>query len=141
MNLKLRFSSILFLLFLIIFTGCQTTDTNKISFEVSAQTVNEKIKNNEKIELIDVRTAEEYEENHISNSLLLPLDQLEGKIATLGFEKDDEIILYCRSGRRSSQAYQIFIKHGFTNVKSMTGGITEWNSLGNKVCVGQNNTC
>lgn len=142
---KLQFSSLFIVLFLTIFTGCQsnnaTDQQDKISFEISADSVNKKIIQNESIKLVDVRTPEEYKEKHISNSLLLTLDTIEDEISSSGLNKNDEIILYCRSGGRSAEAYQLFTKLGYTNVKSIAGGINKWGSLGKKVCIGLDNTC
>lgn len=76
--------------------------------------------------LIDVRTIEEYNEGHIENALLLPLDTIDEqttkeKILT----KDTTVILYCRSGNRSAQAGIILYNLGYTNVYDL-GSINNW---------------
>jgi rhodanese-related sulfurtransferase len=140
---------------LAVFSGCQETqemesDTqdslltqNSLQeYEISAEKVLQKTSNNENVVLIDVRTPEEYAEAHLENSTLIPVDTLATELATNnGMNKDDEIIVYCRSGRRSANAYEIMTALGYTNVKSMAGGINEWNSFGNKICSGVHNTC
>lgn len=135
-------------------SGCGETENNnetqqdmnrqsqEENFEVSAEAVHNKIANNESLNLIDVRTPEEYNEKHISASTLVPLDTLSTAIGTLeNLDKTDEIIVYCRSGNRSKTAYDILTQMGYTNVKSMAGGINEWTSLGYNVCLGTSLTC
>jgi rhodanese-related sulfurtransferase len=73
---------------------------------------------------------EEYEEMHIENSLLLPVQELTQETLNkigLGEEaKDKEIIIYCRSGARSKTAYDIMDSLGYTNIKSIAGGMIHW---------------
>lgn len=90
----------------------------------------DKIKNKEDIILLDVRTPEEYEEVHLENALLLPVQQLSAQsLADIGLgedSKDKEIIIYCRSGARSKTAYDIMKSLGYTNIKSVSGGMIHW---------------
>lgn len=100
------------------------------SYEIYPGDVAEKIKNNEDIILLDVRTPEEYEEIHLENALLLPVQQLSQETLSqigLGEDmRDKEIILYCRSGNRSQTAYNIMGSLGYTNIKSVAGGMIHW---------------
>jgi len=110
--------------------------------EISASEVNDKITSNQDFYLIDVRTEEEHAETHIPDTDLMVLDSLADEIINnedISFH--DEIVVYCRSGNRSKSAYDILTQLGYTNVKSMTGGITEWTSLGYNTCSELNNTC
>jgi phage shock protein E len=76
---------------------------------------------------IDVRTKEEFESGHIAGSTHIPLDALEATLAMspekIG-EKDDAIVLVCRSGGRAGMALEILKNAGYTNVKN--GGA--WNA-------------
>lgn len=98
--------------------------------EISPGVVVEKIQNKEDFLILDVRTPEEYAEIHIENSLLLPVGELSANtLADIGLggdAKDKEIIIYCRSGARSKQAYDIMDSLGYTNIKSIAGGIVHW---------------
>lgn len=128
------------------FLGCsqdpQINTTEPESHEISALSTHEKVEKLESVKIIDVRTPEEYNEQHLSNSILVPLDTLANEIPKLeDIKKSDEIIVYCRSGKRSEQAYNILKSLGYTNVKSMSGGITAWTSLGYNVCLGAGLTC
>ena len=105
-------------------------DEKVASHEIYPGDVVKKIEQGEDIILLDVRTPEEYEEVHIENSLLLPVQQLSGQsLAAIGLgedAKDKEIILYCRSGNRSKTAYDIMSSLGYTNIKSVSGGMIHW---------------
>jgi len=80
--------------------------------------------------LLDVRTPEEYAEIHLENALLLPVQELsQESLASIGLGadmKDKEIIIYCRSGSRSQTAYNIMESLGYTNIKSVAGGMIHW---------------
>jgi rhodanese-related sulfurtransferase len=76
--------------------------------------------------LIDVRTKEEFESGYIPGTdLNIPHDEIGEKIGQLNIKKDDTIILYCRSGRRSEIAKQELIKRGYKKVLN-AGGIKHW---------------
>jgi phage shock protein E len=64
---------------------------------------------------VDVRTPEEYAARHVPNALNLPLDSLESRLSELG-PKDRPLVLYCRSGARSSVAAVILARAGFQRV-------------------------
>ena len=99
-------------------------------YEIYPGIVAEKIKNGEDIILLDVRTLEEYAEVHLENSILLPVQELSqqtlDKIGLGENSKDKEIIIYCRSGARSKTAYDIMNSLGYTNIKSIAGGMIHW---------------
>ncbi len=100
------------------------------SYEIYPGIVADKIKNNEDFVLLDVRTLEEYEEIHLKGAVLLPVQELSEKtLAEIGLGKDSkdrEIIIYCRSGGRSQTAYNIMNSLGYTNIKSVSGGIIHY---------------
>lgn len=100
------------------------------SHEISPGYIAEKITNKENIVILDVRTPEEYAEVHLENALLLPVQEMSAQsLASIGLgedAKDKEIILYCRSGARSKTAYNIMKSLGYTNIKSMSGGMIHW---------------
>ncbi|QIR15026.1 rhodanese-like domain-containing protein [Shewanella aestuarii] len=70
--------------------------------------------------LIDVRTAEEFAAGHIEGAINIPFDNIVNGISKLTLSPDSEIVLYCRSGRRSGIADQSLSEAGFTN--SMNAG-------------------
>ena len=80
--------------------------------------------------LLDVRTPEEWAEGHIEGATLLPLDALPSYAASLLPNKEAEIIVYCRSGNRSTQAVSYRVDAGYQNVSDMQGGILAWIEAG-----------
>jgi len=105
-------------------------DERVASYEIYPGDVVKKIQNNENIILLDVRTPEEYAEIHLENALLLPVQNLSQQTLNginLGEDsKNKEIIIYCRSGNRSKTAYDIMDSLGYSNIKSVAGGMVHW---------------
>ncbi|MDA0147409.1 rhodanese-like domain-containing protein [Vibrio sp. LaRot3] len=69
--------------------------------------------------LVDVRTPQEFEQGHLKNALNYPLSDLDKHFANIN--KNTLIVLYCRSGNRSGQAYDYLTKQGFTNLYNAGG--------------------
>ena len=78
--------------------------------------------------LLDVRTQGEWDEIHVPNATLIPLDELESRLNEL--PKDQEIVVMCRSGNRSQTGRDILRSAGFKSVTSMDGGIVDWKAAG-----------
>ena len=75
--------------------------------------------------LVDVRTREEFESGHIPGAILLPIEDIrEGKVDALT-EREQTLLLYCRTGRRAEDAAEILSKMGYRNVCTI-GGIFDW---------------
>ena len=75
--------------------------------------------------IIDARTQEEYDEGHISGAILIPEYEIADRAEKELPDKDQLILVYCRSGRRSKIAAEELVKLGYTNVKEF-GGIIDW---------------
>jgi rhodanese-related sulfurtransferase len=77
--------------------------------------------------IIDVRTKAEFESEtgHLPGALLIPLDELERRYSELLPLQEKELIIYCKSGRRSAEASRILAGKGF-RVRNMEGGILRW---------------
>lgn len=80
----------------------------------------------ENVVLIDVRETDEFRGEHIKGAQHIPLATIPAKLAELEKHKPDQVLLYCRSGNRSSAAAKMMVKAGFTNVGHLAGGITAW---------------
>lgn len=75
--------------------------------------------------ILDVRTRKEYDQGHIPGAVLIPNTEIEAKAADLLPDKDQLILVYCRSGRRSKLAAQSLADLGYTNIREF-GGILDW---------------
>ena len=75
--------------------------------------------------LLDTRTQEEYDQSHIPGALLIPHTEIAERAEEELPDKDQLILVYCRSGNRSKQASEILAELGYTNVKEF-GGINTW---------------
>lgn len=93
---------------------------------ITPEEVKQRLDAGEKLNLIDVREPVENAEFNIGG-ILLPV----GKIQSLQIEeiedlKNEEVILYCRSGNRSGISANVLDMLGFTNTKNLTGGMLAW---------------
>ena len=84
-----------------------------------------KLNAQENFVLLDVRTQEEFDAGHIASAILLPYDEINLKAATVLPDKEKEIVLYCRSGRRSAIAKKALVELGYKDVEDF-GGINRW---------------
>ena len=75
--------------------------------------------------ILDVREQDEYDEGHIEGALLLPYTEIEKRAGEELPEKDQLILVHCRSGRRSAIAAESLTEMGYTNIKDF-GGIIDW---------------
>ncbi|MGB3587006.1 MAG: molybdopterin-synthase adenylyltransferase MoeB [Tunicatimonas sp.] len=92
--------------------------------EISVHELQELIRGNRNLQLIDVREPYEYDIANLGGELI-PLKQLEGKVGEIA--TDRQVVIHCRSGKRSQQAIeQLEKKHGFTNLYNLKGGILAW---------------
>ena len=93
---------------------------------ITAEEVKARLAAGEKLNIVDVREPHENAEFNIGG-LLLPL----GKVQTMQVEdiedlKEEEVIVYCRSGNRSGQACLMLETMGFKNTKNLVGGMLKW---------------
>jgi len=93
---------------------------------ISVEELKQKMDSGEKINLIDCREPHEYEEANLGGKLV-PL----GKIQTMQIDeienlRDEEVIVYCRSGKRSMMACMMLDQMGFKDTFNVAGGILEW---------------
>ncbi|MEN2768001.1 sulfurtransferase TusA family protein [Ornithinibacillus xuwenensis] len=75
--------------------------------------------------LLDVREAAEYAFGHIDGAKSIPMGELESRLEEL--DKEKEIYVICRTGKRSDLAAQLLVKNGFSKVFNVLPGMTEWN--------------
>ena len=75
--------------------------------------------------ILDVRTQEEYDEGHIPGAIVIPHEEITERAEDVLTDKDQLILVYCRSGRRSKIAAEALAELGYTNIKEF-GGILDW---------------
>ena len=75
--------------------------------------------------ILDARTQTEYDKGHIPGAILIPHDTVATAAEDALPDKDQLILIYCRSGNRSKQASQVLVDLGYTNVVEF-GGINSW---------------
>ena len=124
------------LLLTVLFAGCgkdtaqQTQSPTEIIKEavyvnITAQKAKEIMDSREGYVILDTRTQEEYDERHIPGAILIPHDQIKDQAESLLTDKDQLILVYCRSGRRSKLASEDLVALGYTNIMEF-GGIIDW---------------
>jgi len=131
---QMKFKILLFcftsLLILLLFSGCNFYIANNEEAEITVgkitpQEAKKLIDSDDSVVLLDVRTPEEHNEIRIPESLNIAYDQIKTEASEKLPTKDSIIIVYCRSGRRSSIAVESLLNFGFTNVRDL-GGIIDW---------------
>lgn len=119
---------IILLLAVMMFTACgQDKENNQgaVYVNITAEEAKEIMDTEEGYVILDVREQDEYDAGHISGAILIPYTQIEAKANEMLPDKDQLILVYCRSGRRSKIAAEALAELGYTNIKEF-GGIIDW---------------
>lgn len=109
-------------------TACgQTMENNQeaVYMNITAEEAKQMMDTEENYIILDVRTQEEYDESHIPGAILIPNTEIEARAESELPDKDQKILVYCRSGRRSKLAAEILVELGYTNIYEF-GGIIDW---------------
>jgi rhodanese-related sulfurtransferase len=107
-------------------SGCRTAPSSADGYEqITAEEAKNLMDTKTNFVILDVRTEQEYDLGHIPGAIVIPneviLEEAEGTLT----DKNQLILVYCRSGRRSKEASQKLVDLGYTNVKEF-GGIIDW---------------
>ena len=106
-------------------TACQGGE-NDITYEqITAEQAKTIMDTEKDYVIIDARTEEEFVEGHIENAILIPEYEIAKRAEKELPDKEQLILVYCRSGRRSKIASDELVKLGYSNVKEF-GGIIDW---------------
>jgi len=117
---------LLFLLVVFLLTACgQENQQEAVYKNITAEDAKKIMDTEEGYIILDVRTQEEYDEGHIPGAILIPGTEIEMRAEEDLPDKDQLLLVYCRSGRRSKQAAEILVELGYTNVMEF-GGILDW---------------
>ena len=115
----------------LIFTGCgssaddKTAGDKKTYRQVSPEEAAAMMEGEENYIILDVRTQEEYETAHIPGAICIPNETIGTEDIPELPDKEQLILVYCRSGNRSKQASEKLAKQGYTNIVEF-GGINSW---------------
>ncbi|MFN4144340.1 MAG: rhodanese-like domain-containing protein [Runella sp.] len=96
--------------------------------DITVSELKKRLESGEKINLIDVREEYEYEEDNLG-AVLIPLGELPHRLSELDSLKEEEVIVHCRSGKRSETAQKFMQSKGFKNVRNVIGGILAYREL------------
>lgn len=96
--------------------------------DITVEELKQRIESGEEINLIDVREDYEYEADNIGG-VLIPLGDLPHRLSEIDHLKEQEVLVHCRSGKRSETAQRFMQSQGFMNVRNVIGGILAYNEL------------
>ena len=119
---------ILLLLAVMMLTACgqaKENDQEAVYVNITAEEAKQIMDREEGYIILDVRAQEEYDQGHIPGAILIPDTEIEAQAEEVLTDKDQLILVYCRSGRRSKLAAEALVELGYTNIKEF-GGIIDW---------------
>ena len=103
-------------------------DSTNLEYEIrtNIEQTKELISKDNDLIILDVRTKEEYDQGHIDGAILIPYDEIETHVKDIEKSKDKPLLVYCRSGRRSSIAIKTLKNKGFKKIYHMYEGYMNW---------------
>ena len=119
---------IIILLLMLALSACgqaKENDQGAVYMNITAEEAKQIMDTEEGCIILDVREQEEYDAGHIPGAILIPYTQMGEKANDMLPDKDQLILVYCRSGRRSKIAAEALVELGYTNIKEF-GGIIDW---------------
>lgn len=116
---------VMWLLPLSVLIGCADSSEGGSYMQISVDEAIKMMETEEDYMLLDVRTMEEYQEGHIPDAICIPNETIGEDVTEELPDKEQIILVYCRSGNRSKQAAEKLAEQGYTNVYEF-GGIIDW---------------
>ncbi len=116
------------LLAVLMLTACgqdKENDQGAVYVNITAEEAKKIMDTEEGYIILDVRTQEEYDQGHIPGAIVISHEEIAEKSEDVLTDKDQLILVYCRSGRRSKIAAEALVELGYTNIKEF-GGISDW---------------
>ena len=116
------------LLAVMLLTACgqdKVNDQGAVYVNITAEEAKQIMDSEEGYIILDVRTQEEYDQGHIPGAIVISHEEITEKAEDVLTDKDQLILVYCRSGRRSKIAAEALVELGYTNIKEF-GGIIDW---------------
>ena len=109
-------------------TACgqdKENDQGAVYVNITAEEAKQIMDSEEGYIILDARTQEEYDEGHIPGAIVISHEEIAEKAEDVLTDKDQLILVYCRSGRRSKIAAEALAELGYTNIREF-GGISDW---------------
>lgn len=120
---------IVILLVALLLTACAQPEEDQqqeaVYVNITAQEAKQIMDTQEGYVILDVRSQEEFDGGHIPGAILIPDTEITEKAEQVLTDKNQLILVYCRSGRRSKLAAEALVELGYTNIKEF-GGIIDW---------------
>ena len=119
---------IFLLLAVMMLTACgQDKENNQgaVYMNITAEEAKQIMDNEEGYIILDVREQDEYDAGHIPGAIVISHEEIAEKAEEVLTDKEQLILVYCRSGRRSKIAAEALVELGYTNIKEF-GGIIDW---------------
>lgn len=116
------------LLAVLLLTACgqeKENDQGAVYVNITAEEAKQIMDSEEGYIILDVRTQEEYDQGHIPGAIVISHEEIAEKAEEVLTDKEQLILVYCRSGRRSKIAAEALVELGYTNIKEF-GGIIDW---------------
>ncbi len=144
MDPKVLFAILLIMLIILSCTTQSDDPSPTLEANVSPEAVLSLYKEGNKITIIDVRQDWEYAQGHIPGAILIPLNELSTRASEIPHE--GPVILVCRSGGRSRQAWTLLSQQGpghrpFNNIHNMVGGMNAWIRAGYEIEICEAGNC
>lgn len=117
------FKNLIILAFSLLTTATFASETSQISQQELITALKAP---NHNIVVLDVRSAQEYDNGHLVNAINISHNTVSEKLNQLSQYQNSTVVVYCRSGRRAGIAENILINNGFTNVRHLTGDMNGW---------------
>ncbi|ELC8456181.1 rhodanese-like domain-containing protein [Clostridium perfringens] len=102
------------------------TQSEAVSKDISIDESKKLINDGEVTLILDVRNEDEFAEGHLKNAIQIPVKELKENLSDIEKFKDELVLVYCRSGKRSADAVDILKENGFKNLVHMKDGISKW---------------
>ena len=113
------------LMVLLLLAGCTAQSEENTYRQITAEEAAAMMEEESGYIILDVRTSQEYSEKHIAGAINVPNETIGAEEIPELPDKDQLVLVYCRSGNRSKQTAEKLVKLGYTNIVEF-GGINDW---------------
>ena len=115
----------IFLLAALLMTACAREEQEAVYMNITPEEAKKLMDTETDYVILDVRAQYEYDQGHIPGAILIPDTEINTRAESVLTDKDQLILVYCRSGRRSKLAAEALVALGYTNIREF-GGIIDW---------------